>query len=207
MAVMNWQYIAGFFDGEGCVRIHQGGRNLSPQLSLHQSRDRGRSLLEEIRLFLAENGIKSNLQKHRDYVTERNGIQSMYRLYIYNNQGALEFIKGVFPYIRIKKVECQDIWRWLIMYPSINSSMFKRYPPERAMCSNGHALTSGNVYLQKQRGNVRTPMWKACRRCRLNERKHNWETIIKPIMIAYGVRGRDVNSDMIARARREGIIA
>ncbi len=42
MALMNWPYIAGFFDGEGNIRIVAESNRINPQISMVQSRERAR---------------------------------------------------------------------------------------------------------------------------------------------------------------------
>jgi hypothetical protein len=213
MAMMSWQYVAGFFDGEGCIRIAQGSCTISPQISLYQSRPRGFVLLTEIQEFLALHEITARMNKQREYQTERSGTQMMFRLYIYRRVDALAFIERIFPFLRIKKVECPDIYRWLRIYPIIPSSDFhtgfrkgKLLPPERLVCSKGHVLTNDNIYFLRQ-PSKRRPFWKDCKQCRIEARMEHYRTVTKPIMAAYGLGMRDVNADVIAKARQEGVIA
>jgi hypothetical protein len=111
---MSWPYIAGFFDGEGSIRIPQGNGAMGIHIGIHQSANRGLVLLTKIKEFLKENGIASGLQHQRDIP---NTGKPMYRLYIYNSAAALRFIDFIFPYVHIKKLECQDISRLIRMYP------------------------------------------------------------------------------------------
>ncbi len=114
--MMSWQYIAGFFDGEGNVILFQttDSPRLSPRITITQFKDRGGKLLDEIRAFLADSGIKCNTPYHLN----RTGNDD-HRLVITGRSNVEGFIKGVFPYLHIKKVECQDCLRWLILHPII----------------------------------------------------------------------------------------
>jgi hypothetical protein len=136
----------------------------------------------------------------------------MYCLYIYRRIDALAFLEGVFPYLRIKKLEAQDILRWLRLYPPLPGTRFHSgmrkgvmLPEERMLCTKGHVLTNDNVYLMRQRS-VRRPVWKACRICAIERRMQHYEEVVKPIMTAYGLGMREVNADVISRARQEGVI-
>src|ERR1700752_3453021 len=114
--VMSWQYVAGFFDGEGSVGITNGekhGGAGNAKLALHQSDTRGLVLLGNIQEFLFAHGISSKLGEQR---VIPNTCKRMYRLYIYNRTGVLDFIKAVMPYVHIKKLECQDVARYLKLF-------------------------------------------------------------------------------------------
>jgi hypothetical protein len=84
---MSWQYIAGFFDGEGSIGVTNGekrGGSGNAKLALHQSDTRGLVLLSEIQEFLFDHGIASRLGEQRIIP---NTYKHMYRLYIYNRTG------------------------------------------------------------------------------------------------------------------------
>ncbi len=153
---MSWQYIAGFFDGEGCIRLANEGKGGigSIQISLHQSANRGLYLLLDIKKFLETNGIVNigiQTQKKCSQLTKK----PMHRLYIYNRVSACIFIRNVLPYIHIKKVECQDILRYMIMWPHIKGNhMFATPYVPRTHCSNGHELTPENVYEGKRNARI-----------------------------------------------------
>lgn len=154
--VMSWPYIAGFFDGEGNVRL--SGSLSSVQLSLHQSGKRGKKVLETIRDFLLnEHGISSRVAERE----ERTKNQPMFRLYIYNRVGVVMFIHGVMPYLHVKKVECQDLLRYLTIVDGISASMCRAdFMRRRETCGNGHPL-KGNVYTRRRGRHVE----RACKTC------------------------------------------
>lgn len=160
---LSWQYIAGFFDGEGNVRIAHG---TSPQLSLHQADTRGLKLLSEIKLFLESYGIKCNIHKNK----LKTGLgKDMYRLYTYNRHGVLTFIRHTMPYLHIKKVECQDIARYLTIFPSSHGNvLFRRPHVPRTHCRLGHELTPDNVYLGGRVGH-KVKCCKICAKAKANE--------------------------------------
>ncbi len=63
---MNWDYIAGFIDGEGCWAINKG--YVRPQLTIHVSKQRERLVCKKIAGFLSQYGIRSHFYngKHGD---------------------------------------------------------------------------------------------------------------------------------------------
>lgn len=113
---MSWDYIAGFFDGEGSVYFPLGRNQHYPKMSVVQSQDRGLILLTEIRDFLLSQGIHCTLAKPR--MTSPLSNHPMHCLDIYGRDSAIMFLKEVGPRLRIKRVISQDIIRFLSAFPS-----------------------------------------------------------------------------------------
>lgn len=110
MARMSWEYLAGFFDGEGTIRLS----NRATHWSIAQSQDRGRRALEEIQRFLGDQGIPSGIHVKR----RRDG---MYTLWISKRASVERIGRATLPYLRIKKVEMQDALRYLTIYPLLQA--------------------------------------------------------------------------------------
>jgi hypothetical protein len=104
---LSWPYIAGFVDGEGHIRIQGAG----VQVSVFQSRERGRLVFIEMQNFLKGHGIKSAIHLRKD---------GQYCLYSCGRDNAVPFMRGMLPYLRIKKLEVQDILRYLRLFPLRN---------------------------------------------------------------------------------------
>lgn len=144
--VMTWEYMAGFFDGEGSVKLSNGerkGGSGSPKLGLYQSGQRGLVLLKEIQDFMVPYGIISTIRQLPP-IPKR---QLMYQLYVYNRIGVMTFVQHVFPYLRIKKLESQDLMRYLKLFPiSTGNRIFKKPVPVRSHCGKGHELAVSGTY-------------------------------------------------------------
>ncbi len=121
--MISWAYIAGFFDGEGHVSLGrqkncgegQFSRG-SPRVTIVQSRERGRVLLESIAGILAGHSIRSAVDVHRE-AGDRNSVT--YRLRITGFNSVIRFLRLVFPYLHIKKIEAQDIIRYDKVFPTL----------------------------------------------------------------------------------------
>jgi len=100
---MNWQYIAGFFDGEGCIMYGMGQNSIS----ITQKRNK---VLYDIQKFLFGNDLQSHV-----YTTKSTGVS---RLCISKTADTVRFLEGIFPYLIVKKVEAQDMLRNCKLYPS-----------------------------------------------------------------------------------------
>jgi hypothetical protein len=117
--MLSWQYIAGFFDGEGSVMVSSNTTySFTPHLSVCQSGERGRILLLAIKDFLEREGIKTN----RLYDTSRNPAQdkkwkTLYSLRCSESGSVKIMLQKMFPYLHIKKVESQDMLRMLTLFP------------------------------------------------------------------------------------------
>jgi len=106
---MDWSYVAGFFDGEGCVtysRPHNNGIAYKqyPYLTFSNTNSK---VLTTIQEFLTENGIRSKLssfsRKHR---SER-GWKECYTLNIYDKRSVQECVYGMHPYLIVKILDVE----------------------------------------------------------------------------------------------------
>lgn len=181
---LSWQYIAGFFDGEGNVSMPLGKSNL--HLCLTQAGNEGLQLLGRIQEFLAEHGIPSRIDDSTKLVT---GRKKVYRLCL-SGKRTEAFLRFVMPFVHIKKVISMDVLRWRTLYPGMYTSpMCKAWRTEAAVrsnnpprlrthCSVGHALTPENVYSYIGKSGHDRRQCKICVRARVNaryvpkERKH-----------------------------------
>ena len=94
---MTFQYIAGFFDGEGCVWTqasvpHRYFANLS---------QRKRPVLDEIRRFLALHGMKATVG--RSFDRRRGLITPQYYLILSDMRSVASFLEHLYPYLIVKR--------------------------------------------------------------------------------------------------------
>lgn len=115
---LSWQYIAGFFDGEGNISLPQNGDAMTARVSLCQSRERGKVLLEAIRDYIAPYGIVSGINRHKIYTITQ---KPLYRLYINGRDSVRRFLECCFPYLHIKKLEAQDNLRYMKIFKKLPS--------------------------------------------------------------------------------------
>jgi len=87
---MTWQYVAGFFDGEGSLVWHPGGKSFQVKLTQYEP-----SVLREIQKFLLSYRIKSGLGTR--------GTESPKDLFISNIYCIKEFIEYVADYCIVKE--------------------------------------------------------------------------------------------------------
>jgi len=101
---MDWQYLAGFFDGEGNIYLQQG-KSKGIQVTLHNT---DYQILKEIRDFLHERGIKASLTK--DKGKHRNGYsrKELWKLLITNQWDARKFFKNIMPMARVKREKISE---------------------------------------------------------------------------------------------------
>ena len=104
---MTWQYIAGFFDGEGCLTIRKRSNYkkgfYSWELNICQSLKQSK-VLDEIKIFLDREKIKSKIYSSQS----RNlGKCEMRRLIIGRIREIKNFIDKVLPYLIVKKEKCE----------------------------------------------------------------------------------------------------
>ena len=120
--MLSWPYIAGFFDGEGCVRIYtrSGKRICAAHARIHitQTGNRGRVLLENMAEFLSALDINGVVR--RAGVPRRSNHAQAWTLTFDKRESARKFLIYILPHLTIKKVEAQDVLRYLTMYPKIS---------------------------------------------------------------------------------------
>lgn len=90
---MTWEYIAGFFDGEGCIQ----GYLSTPRVSIAQKRP---LVLQEIQKFLWEQDIRSQIFR---YSSEKKDLS---QLRINAGEEVASFVENVLPFLIVKKEEC-----------------------------------------------------------------------------------------------------
>lgn len=95
---MTWQYIAGFFDGEGSVLVPTYQQ---PRISIAQKRP---EVLIEIQKFLLEHDIRSQIFSVDKIYAGKRKILSQLR--VNASKEVISFIEGVMPYLIVKKEEC-----------------------------------------------------------------------------------------------------
>ena len=102
---IDWQYIAGFFDGEGNISFSRHGCG-SINVNIYQKR---RNVLDIIVNFLQQHNIGATI-----YTDKRN--QCTLRV-IGGNKASLQFLKSIMPWLIVKKLEAQDIIRFFTLFP------------------------------------------------------------------------------------------
>jgi hypothetical protein len=115
---LNWDYIAGFFDGEGSLSMMNFTHRdtlAAAVVTISQSGDEGLAVLTEMQTFLAERGIKAYLHRPRRIKRYR----PMHNLKICARPSVSLFLQAMLPRVRIKRVVVQDVLRFFTLYPSI----------------------------------------------------------------------------------------
>ena len=115
---VNWDYIAGFFDGEGSIStMNYTWRSgvASTVVTLSQSGEEGRVILEKIMAFLLENGIKSYISTAK----RPEKYRQMRNLRICSREGVMRFLMAMRPRVSVKKVGVEDNLRFLMIFPTL----------------------------------------------------------------------------------------
>lgn len=129
---LTWPYIAGFFDGEGCVTCYQIARPkkktnngvVNVVASIAQSGKEGLFLFGEMKQFFLEHGIKCGIGNKKDKIATGHH-RAMYSLRITSRSDVTKFLSAIFPFLSIKKVPAQDGLRFLKIFPSLQGLYFK----------------------------------------------------------------------------------
>jgi hypothetical protein len=118
---MTWQYIAGFFDGDGTVGLYHskalryGGTGyINARLTQRQPH-----ILRLIQGFLAARGIRTMI---RNYPYSQLSSRPQSALEIHRSS-IPAFLVGVLPHLVVKKTLVQDILRYKILFPPFTPKM------------------------------------------------------------------------------------
>lgn len=107
---MNWDYIAGFFDGEGCVKwmkrsngFNQGRVEFSQKTIFP---------LESIKIFLENNGIESKV-----YINHPEKYEVCHRLCIMAYRDVLDFLEAIKKKCIVKKEKINLTIKAMVEHP------------------------------------------------------------------------------------------
>ena len=103
---MNWSYIAGFFDGEGCITWskNQTGKRY-PYLTMSNT---NRYVLDSINRFLLEHGIRSKVYSWQSKESIVKGWKQKYWLAIQDKTSIEDCIFGMIPHLIVKASKAED---------------------------------------------------------------------------------------------------
>jgi hypothetical protein len=115
---MNWAYIAGFFDGEGCVNYANSGsdRSYRIRLTFSQAQPRGHELLGLMKTFFELNGYR--LGKIHTSGRKKEWGKQGWQLQIVAKDSTRKIMENMLPYLHIKKIEVQDALRRQKLFPT-----------------------------------------------------------------------------------------
>ena len=120
---LSWEYIAGFFDGEGHVATmnftHRDGL-AATMVTIGQSGKEGLQILTRIQEFIAEHGVKGYVGKKAQV---REHYRPMHYLRIASRPSVQAFLSHIFPFVSVKKVVVQDTLRFMKVFPSIRGAV------------------------------------------------------------------------------------
>mgnify|MGYP001595777668 CR=1 FL=1 len=115
---MNWEYIAGFFDGEGSLSTMSSTYRPTMTIAcLTQSGKEGFVILSAIRDFLWALGIKGYICS----ANRRGNYRQIHNLRMSSRIGVTLFLEAMLPRVSVKRVIVQDTLRYFKMYPSTNT--------------------------------------------------------------------------------------
>lgn len=98
---MNWAYVSGFFDGEGCVCYNRKRLDNGVQLDFCQSTKQEKVLLE-IQSFLIGQGIKALFYRRVDCKSPRSNLK------VVDYPSVYKCIKMMMPYLIVKLVKASQ---------------------------------------------------------------------------------------------------
>lgn len=122
MRSFQWEYIAGFVDGEGHISM-SANNGFCARVMLSQVGVRGQLMLSELRQWLLAHGIKGRVSTTSEINPK---WQKAYRLDIDSRESVRLLLIKVLPFLHIKKCEAQDVLRTLTLFPSMNTGIARR---------------------------------------------------------------------------------
>ena len=107
---MNWAYISGFFDGEGCIQVGHDRKKNCDRFKV-QFTQKNPAVLFEIALFLEKHGIKCTVI---DYGNQ-------WRLEIYRILAIKKFLEKTSPYLIVKLMKANETLAYIDSRPQSKS--------------------------------------------------------------------------------------
>lgn len=101
---MSWQYLAGFVDGEGCIRVYRSEqrRGIACVFRLGQC-EANAWVLFEIQKFLSGHGVEVAVKKY-----DKAGKSPEYRMTIQNQKDFRFVLEKLQPYFIVKAQDCEE---------------------------------------------------------------------------------------------------
>lgn len=111
-----WSYLAGLFDAEGCLQMTRmpKGEAVPSTLTIGMAGENSRDLLLTMKKFLEHEGIRASVYSAQP---SKKGNKTVYMLEVSSRRHAKSFLRGVLPYLHVKRTKAQDTLRYLIMFP------------------------------------------------------------------------------------------
>jgi intein/homing endonuclease len=112
---MNWDYVAGFFDGEGCIGFYTTKKDYEyayrmipkgRKVQIISISQKTRPVLEEIHSFLVSEGINSAIHEIKRVFQGK--IFSLYELNIKGQKGRTQFLKKIESKLIVKRSKAYD---------------------------------------------------------------------------------------------------
>jgi LAGLIDADG endonuclease len=144
--VIDWKYLAGFADGEGCFSIGNHGSQMLFSLSQTESQ----SLVLDL---IAEFYDKKGISYSWSYTPGYEKTNASYRLAVSGQSSLRKLVLGILPHLIVKRVDAEATLEFL------NAKKRARLKRE-AECKFGHKRTEDNIYTHAKTGK------KSCLECR-----------------------------------------
>lgn len=115
MNYISWEYIAGFFDGEGCIGMYPDPKYRTTRVLVEMCQaEPQEAVLFEIQAFCAQHGIALT-----DRVCPaKDNRAPLHKIYTVNRAVASEFLKRVEPFLRVKRVKAKELIAWADSNPA-----------------------------------------------------------------------------------------
>jgi hypothetical protein len=115
--MINWAYVAGFFDGEGTLITDVGSSRIRPKIVFYQGK---RAVLELIEEFFKGHGITSSIKEvdMGKYKAPRGAKKNkpQFRLLVFRRRSVEKLLKFMLPFLIVKEPGAQDCLRFIKMY-------------------------------------------------------------------------------------------
>ena len=100
---MTWEYLAGFFDGEGCIFYNERnyGRRRYALVNVTQGsvNEEKSHICRQIHVFLRSANIPCRLNTYPG----RNGAHGGCKVVVSNAPGIIAWLEGMLPYLKVKR--------------------------------------------------------------------------------------------------------
>lgn len=117
--MIGWEYLAGFFDGEGCIGLYHKSQKYTRVLVSMSQAVPQEKILDEIQEFLWTEGFDFTIRLScKEHVGDKGYLrQTQYTLYCVNRTEALRFLQKIEPFLRVKKLKAKEVIAWLAENP------------------------------------------------------------------------------------------
>jgi hypothetical protein len=146
---MTWEYLAGFFDGEGHVGVHKAGRYRQASVTVANTHE---PTIDQIAEFLSSFGIGHSKFRR---VYDNGKWKTAYKINVTGIKNSTKFLSAILPYLVTKREAALTTLEWLSKQTPRDFWSKESYERALAWYSSGKTLRQASAIVGMDQKSLR----------------------------------------------------